>query len=72
MLKRIGNRKDVIAGRAYKTRSGLTINDFEKKNDGRWVSKAKSAAAKKRWNNDTNLRQTFENSRAPPFSKGKK
>jgi hypothetical protein len=72
MLKRIGNRKDVIAGRAYKTRSGLTINDFEKKSDGRWVSKAKSAAAKKRWNNDANLRQTFENSRAPPFSKNKK
>jgi hypothetical protein len=69
MMKKIGDRKDVIAGRAYKTRSGLTINDFKKTKDGRWVYKSKSEAAKKRWNNDINLRSTFEESRADAFKK---
>jgi len=68
-MKTIGDRRDVIAGRAYKTRSGLTINDFIKTKDGRWVYKKKSLAAKKRWNNDANLRATFEDSRANAFQK---
>jgi len=72
MKKKIGKRADVIAGRAYATRSGLTINDFVKREDGRWVYKSKSEAAKKRWNRDTNLRQQFNNSRAAPFTKGSK
>lgn len=69
MMKKIGDRRDVIAGRAMKTRSGLTIKDFVKTKDGRWVYKSKSEAAKKRWNADSNLRQTFENSKAKPFTK---
>lgn len=69
MMKKIGDRKDVIAGRAYKTRGGLTINDFVKTSDGRWVYKSKSEAAKKRWNNNPNLRATFEDSRAEAFKK---
>lgn len=72
MKKLIGKRADVIAGRAYKTQSGLTIDDFVKTSDGRWVYKSKSEAAKKRWNRDANLRQRFNNSRAAPFTKGSK
>jgi hypothetical protein len=71
-MKTIGDRSDVISGKAYKTKSGLTINDFEKKPDGRWVYKAKSQAAKKRWNSDANLRATFTESRAEPFQKKNK
>jgi hypothetical protein len=68
-MKTIGSRTDVIAGRALKTRAGLTIKDFKKTKDGRWVYKAKSEAAKKRWNNDASLRRLFNNSRAPQFTK---
>lgn len=71
MMKKVGDRRDVIAGRAMKTRSGLTIKDFIKTKDGRWVYKKKSEAAKKRWNADPNLRQTFENSKANLFTKKK-
>lgn len=71
MMKRVGKKEDVIAGRAYKTSGGLTLADYKKKSDGRWVSKRKSAAAKERWNKDSNLRQKFQNSRAPPFGSKK-
>ena len=71
MMKKIGDRREVISGKAIKTRSGLTIKDFVKTKDGRWVYKKKSEAAKKRWNTDPNLRQTFENSRANEFTKKK-
>ncbi|MGA1563739.1 MAG: hypothetical protein ACO35C_03855 [Pontimonas sp.] len=69
-MKRIGDRKEVIAGRAYKTSGGLTINDFVKKPDGTWVYKKKSQSAKSRWNKDSSLRQKFNNSRAEPFVAG--
>lgn len=70
-MKAVGDRRDVIAGRALKTTGGLTIKDFVKK-DGRWVYKKKSEAAKKRWNSDSNLKRTFSNSRAEPFTKSRK
>jgi hypothetical protein len=66
-MKTIGDRTDVVSGRALKTRSGLTINDFKRTKSGRWVYKSKSEAAKRRWNNDANLRSTFQNARAPAF-----
>jgi len=68
-MKLIGNKSDVIAGRALKTTGGLTKSDFVQKPDGKWVYKAKSRAAKKRWNNDQGLRSIFNVSRAQPFEK---
>ena len=67
-MKTIGDRKEVVSGQALKTRSGLTIKDFVRKKDGRWVYKKKSNAAKKRWNNNPGLQNAFANGRAEPFS----